>query len=158
MGRAEMRRTRIDLQELVAKVIQELQPEIEGRNIVWQTGPLPQVQADLSLLHQVFSNLLFNAIKYSRPRDPAQIEIGCLDGVDSKETVIFIRDNGVGFDMAYVGKLFGVFQRLHSQEEFEGTGVGLALVKRIIDKHNGEVWAEADENTGATFYFSLPKL
>lgn len=154
MGRAEMRRTQVDLQDLVEKVIQGLQPEIDGRNIVWKKGSLPQVQADPSLLQQVFSNLLFNAIKYTRPRNPAEIEIGCT--VEAGETVIFIRDNGVGFDMKYADKLFGVFQRLHRAEDFEGTGVGLANVRRIIARHGGRTWAEAKVDGGATFYFTLP--
>jgi light-regulated signal transduction histidine kinase (bacteriophytochrome) len=155
MGRAEMRRTEVDLQDLLEKVIQELQPETAGRNIVWKKGPLPHVQADPSLLRQVFSNLLFNAVKYTRPRDPAEIEIG--GKADPVETVIFVRDNGVGFDMQYADQLFGVFQRLHSKEEFEGTGIGLANVRRIIARHGGRTWAEGKVNEGATFYFSLPR-
>jgi two-component system sensor histidine kinase/response regulator len=155
MGRAEMRRTQINLQDLLEKVIQELQPEIEGRNIVWKKGSLPMVQADPSLLRQVFSNLLFNSIKYTRPRDPAEIEIGCKS--EPGETVIFIRDNGVGFDMQHADKLFGVFQRLHSKEEFEGTGIGLANVRRIIARHGGRTWAEGKIDEGATFYFTLPR-
>jgi two-component system, sensor histidine kinase and response regulator len=155
MGRAEMRRTQVNLQDLLENAIQELQPEIEGRNIVWKKGALPPVQADPSLLRQVFSNLLFNAVKYSRPRNPAEIEIGCK--VETQETVIFIRDNGVGFDMQYADKLFGVFQRLHRKEEFEGTGIGLANVRRIIARHGGRTWAEGKVNDGATFYFSLPR-
>jgi two-component system, sensor histidine kinase and response regulator len=155
MGRAEMRRTQVNLHDLVEKVIEELQPETEGRNIVWKKGLLPQVQADPSLLRQVFSNLLFNAIKYTRPRNPAEIEIGCK--IEPEETVIFVRDNGVGFDMQYADKLFGVFQRLHSEEEFEGTGIGLANVRRIIGRHGGRTWAQGKVNEGATFYFSLPR-
>jgi two-component system, sensor histidine kinase and response regulator len=155
LGRAEMRRTHVNLQELLEKVVEELQPETVGRNIVWKKGPLPMVQADPSLLRQVLINLLFNAVKYSRPRDPAEIEIGCRS--EAKETVIFVRDNGVGFDMRYAEKLFGVFQRLHSKEEFEGTGVGLANVRRIIARHGGRTWAEAKVDEGATFYFSLPR-
>lgn len=155
MGRAELRRTQVNLQELLEKVIQELQPETAGRNIVWKKGFLPWVQADASLLRQVLSNLIFNAIKYTRPRDPAEIEIGCMSEAD--ETVIFVRDNGVGFDMQYADKLFGVFQRLHSQEDFEGTGIGLANVRRIVARHGGQTWAEAEIDKGATFYFSLPR-
>jgi signal transduction histidine kinase len=155
MGRAEMRRTQVNLQDLLEKVIQGLQPETEGRNIVWKKDSLPLVQADPSMLRQVFSNLLFNAIKYSRPRNPAEIEIGCK--AEANETVIFVRDNGVGFDMQYADKLFGVFQRLHSKEEFEGTGIGLANVRRIIARHGGRTWAEGKIDEGATFYFSLPK-
>jgi hypothetical protein len=154
-GRAEMRRAQVDLQNLLEKVIEEIQPEIEGRNIVWKKGPLPKVQADPSLLKQVFSNLLFNAVKYTRPRDPAEIEIGCK--IEPVETVVFVRDNGVGFDMEYADKLFGVFQRLHNKEDFEGTGIGLANVRRIITRHGGRTWAEGKVDAGSTFYFSLPR-
>ena len=155
MGRSEMQRTQVNLQDLLENVIQGLQPEFEGRNIIWEKGPLPEVQADSSLLRQVFSNLLFNAIKYTRPRNPAKIEIGYR--VEAGETVIFVRDNGVGFDMQYAGKLFGVFQRLHRKEEFEGTGIGLANVRRIITRHGGRTWAEGKVDGGATFYFTLPR-
>jgi two-component system sensor histidine kinase/response regulator len=153
-GRAEMRLIRIDLGNLLEIVLQELQPEIQGRPILWKKHPLPQVKADSSLLRQVFSNLLLNAIKYTRPRDPAEIEIGC--EIHANEVVIFIRDNGVGFDMQYAGKLFGVFQRLHGKDEFEGTGIGLANVRRIIGRHGGRTWAEGKLDEGATFYFTLP--
>lgn len=155
MGRADMQRAEVDLQELVESVITKIQPEIEGRNIVWEKGKLPHVQADLALLRQVFSNLLLNAVKYSRPRDPAKIEIGCK--IEPKEIVIFVRDNGVGFDMQYADKLFGVFQRFHRKEDFEGTGIGLANVRRIITRHGGRTWAESKPGEGATFYFSLPQ-
>lgn len=154
-NRTEMRRTEVDLQELLEKTIRELQPETEGRNILWEKGPLSPVQADPSLLQQVFSNLLVNAIKYTRPRNPAKIEIGCR--IEPEETVIFVRDNGVGFDMQYADKLFGVFQRLHRKEEFEGTGIGLANVRRIIARHGGRTWAEGKVDGGATFYFTLPR-
>jgi two-component system sensor histidine kinase/response regulator len=154
-GRAEMRRTRIDLQALLESVLEEIKPETEGRHIVWKKGVLPTVQADPPLLRQVFINLLLNALKYSRPRDPAEIEIG--SRVEGEETVIFVRDNGVGFNMEYAGKLFGVFQRLHSPQKFEGTGVGLANVRRIIARHGGRTWAEGKVDEGATFYFSLPR-
>ena len=154
MGRAEIRRQPVDLNHLLADVLEAIQPETVGRNIVWRKHPLPTVQADLALLRQVFSNLLLNAIKYSRPRDPAEIEIGCRE---NGEWVIYVRDNGVGFDMKYAQKLFGVFTRLHRQEEFEGTGIGLANVRRIIGRHDGRTWAEGQVNVGATFYFSLPK-
>jgi two-component system sensor histidine kinase/response regulator len=155
-SRAEMRRIEVNLHELLEKIIHDLQPEVEGRNIIWKKDPLPCVLGDPSLLRQVFNNLLFNAIKYTRPRDPAKIEIGCLNEGDANETVIFVRDNGVGFDMQYADKLFGVFQRLHRKEEFEGTGIGLANVRRIIARHGGRTWAEGKIDEGATFYFSLP--
>jgi len=155
MGRTEMRQERIELSGLVEACLQELRPEINGRNILWQKHPLPAVHADPPLLRQVLINLFSNAIKYTRPRDPAQIEIGCASE-PGQETVIFVRDNGVGFDMEYSNKLFGVFQRLHADDEFEGTGVGLANVRRIITRHGGRTWAEGKVNEGATFYFSLP--
>jgi len=154
-GRAEMRRSQVNLGDLLEQIIKETQPETEGRNIVWKKGSLPVVQADPSLLRQVFSNLLFNAIKYTRPRDPAEIEIG--SEIKPDEIVIFFRDNGVGFDMQYADKLFGVFQRLHTKDEFEGTGIGLANVRRIIARHGGRTWAEGKAGEGAVFYFSLPR-
>jgi two-component system sensor histidine kinase/response regulator len=153
-SRAEMRRSRVNLQELVDETIQRLQPETEGRNILWKKSQLPQVQADPALLQQVFSNLLLNAVKYSRQRNPAEIEVGCLNETAS-EVTIFVRDNGAGFDMKYADKLFGVFQRLHRADEFEGTGIGLAIVRRIIARHDGRTWAEGKVDGGATFYFTL---
>jgi light-regulated signal transduction histidine kinase (bacteriophytochrome) len=156
LGRAEMRQGTVNLQCLLDETVAALQAEAEGRQIVWKKGRLPEVQADPSLLRQVFINLISNAIKYTRPRNPAEIEIGCIEK-DAAETVIYVRDNGVGFNMDHAGKLFGVFQRLHSDEEFEGTGVGLANVHRIISRHGGRAWAEGKVNQGATFYFSLPK-
>ncbi len=119
----------------------------------WKIGPLPFVEGDPALLRQVFHNLLSNALKYSRPRSPAVIEIGAQE--QRGETVIFVRDNGVGFNMKYADKLFGVFQRLHREEDFEGTGVGLATVQRIVQKHGGRIWADAKVDKGATFYFVL---
>jgi PAS domain S-box-containing protein len=154
-GREEMRQERIELSKLVDDSIHQLQPEINGRHILWQQNPLPAVRADPNLVRQVLINLFSNAIKYTRPRDPARIEIGCASENDH-EAVIFVRDNGVGFDMEYSNKLFGVFQRLHADDEFEGTGIGLANVRRIIARHGGRTWAEGKVNQGATFYFSFP--
>jgi light-regulated signal transduction histidine kinase (bacteriophytochrome) len=156
MGRSEMRCQPVNLDQLTRETISLLEPELKGRNIRWGRSPLPEVQADPGLLRQVFINLLSNALKYTRPRDPAVIEIGCARQT-ADEVVVFIRDNGVGFDMQFAGKLFGVFQRLHSDDEFEGTGIGLANVRRVIARHGGRTWAEAQVNAGATFYFSLPK-
>jgi PAS domain S-box-containing protein len=155
MGRTELRRSRVDAAVLLEEVIRELEPEINGRSIRWHKGPLPPVQADPRMLHQVFVNLLANAIKYTRPRKLAEIEIGALAS-GPEEVVVFVRDNGVGFDMEYVDKLFGVFQRLHYDEDFEGTGIGLANVRRIITRHGGRTWAEGKVDQGATFFFSLP--
>ena len=155
-GRADLKRTSLPLAPLVEEVIHELSADTRGRNVVWKQGALPEVQADPALLRQVVVNLLSNAIKYTRPRDPAEIEVGHVNG-QAGESIIFVRDNGVGFDMKYADKLFGVFQRLHSSEDFEGNGIGLANVQRIINRHGGRIWAEAALNAGATFYFSLPQ-
>jgi PAS domain S-box-containing protein len=156
MGRAELRRERVDLGQLVKAAITQLRPEFKSREIRWQQAVLPEVQGDGAMLRQVILNLLSNAVKYTRPRQPAKIEIGCDDNSPA-ETVVFVRDNGVGFDMEYSHKLFGVFQRLHSDEQFEGTGIGLASVRRVVARHGGRTWAEGQVNAGATFYFSLPK-
>lgn len=156
MGRQGMSKSKVNLDELVEDVIQELEPESEGREVSWQVAPLPVVTGDPAMLRMVLANLLSNALKYTRPRTQAKIEIGCLSGQE-QEIVVFVRDNGVGFDMRYANKLFGVFQRLHRSDEFEGTGIGLANVQRIIKRHGGRVWAEAQVNQGATFYFSLPQ-
>jgi len=153
VGRKEVSLQVTGLNSLVEEVLVSLQPEMEGRQIEWKIGKLPFVEADPSLLKQVFANLLSNAVKYTRPRAEAVIEVGTVrqDG----ETVVFVRDNGVGFSMKYADKLFGVFQRLHRQEDFEGTGVGLATVQRIIHKHGGRIWVEAELDKGACFYFTL---
>jgi len=155
MGRSEMRRSLVDSRALVDEVISSLQEEMRDRRINWKIGPLPAAEADAAMLRQVWANLIGNAVKYTRPRDPAEIEIGCHPG--AAENVFFIRDNGVGFDMQYAHKLFGVFQRLHRAEEFEGTGIGLANVQRVIHRHGGTVRAESELDKGATFYFSLPQ-
>lgn len=154
MGRYELSKMPVDLDVLVQEAIQGLDPETEGRTIHWHIANLPTISGDRAMLHLALVNLLSNALKFTGGRVPADIEIGCQMG--EKETIIFIRDNGVGFDMAYVDKLFGVFQRLHHADEFEGTGIGLASVRRIIDRHGGRVWAEGQVNQGATFYISLP--
>jgi len=143
------------LNRLVNEVISEIKPETTDREIDWQIADLPPVLCDAGLVKQVFANLLANAVKYTRPRQRAVIEVGqtAVDG----ENAIFVRDNGVGFNMKYAGKLFGVFQRLHRSEEFEGTGVGLATVARVIRKHGGRVWVNAEPDKGATFYFTFPQ-
>jgi signal transduction histidine kinase len=155
MGRVEIRHEFVDLNVLAQTAFSQLGPEMTNRNIHWKWGALPGIRGDPSMLVQVFINLLSNAIKYTRPRDPAEIEVGSFAGTDG-EAVVFVRDNGVGFDMEFAGKLFGVFQRLHLREEFEGSGIGLANVRRIISRHGGRTWAEGQPGKGATFYFSLP--
>jgi PAS domain S-box-containing protein len=156
MGRAELRATQLDLSALVHEAVKSVEPDCAGRNIEWKIAPHPTVQADPAMLRQVLINLVSNAVKYSRPRDPAIIEIGCGE-TTAQEFVFFVRDNGVGFDMQYAAKLFGVFQRLHRASEFEGTGIGLANVRRIIHRHGGRTWAEGKIDAGATFYYTLPK-
>jgi len=156
IGRAETQMTMVSLAQLVKEVLSDIQQETDGRDIAWSIGALPDVYGDRSMVLLVLVNLIANAIKFTRIRQQAEIEIGCTDGKDD-EVVVFIRDNGVGFEMKYVNKLFGVFQRLHRAEEFEGTGIGLATVQRIIHRHGGRVWAEGLVDHGATFYFSVPK-
>jgi PAS domain S-box-containing protein len=153
-GRAAMRPDAVNLEQLVSEVIETMRAETQGRRIVWKIGPLPVVNGDRAMLRQVLVNLLGNGVKYTRDREQAEITIGTENR--GGETVVFVRDNGAGFDMRYMDKLFGVFQRLHSEEEFEGTGIGLALVRRIISRHGGRTWAEGKVNEGATFWFSLP--
>lgn len=155
MGRSEMMKTGIDLDTLVKEVIAEMSEEAKGRDISWDIAPLPTVTGDFAMLRQVMANLIGNALKYTRTRPQARIEIGMAPG-EPHETVIYVKDNGVGFNMNYVDKLFGLFQRLHSPDQFEGTGVGLANVQRIIHRHGGRIWAEGAVNEGATFWFSLP--
>lgn len=154
-ARAELTKTSTDLTELVQSVIRDLQPEAQERQVQWIIADLPSVEADLALLRQVLLNLISNALKYTRTRKQARIEIG--GTTNPTEHVLFVRDNGVGFDMRYAHKLFGVFQRLHRASDFEGTGVGLANVRRIINRHGGRTWAEGELDKGATIYFSLPK-
>jgi PAS domain S-box-containing protein len=155
MGRVELSKVEVDLAALVQEAIAELAPETQGRDITWNIAPLPRVQGDEGMLKLVFVNLLSNAVKFTRTRQQAVVEIGCASRQPS-ETVCYVRDNGAGFDNRYTDKLFGVFQRLHRQDEFEGTGIGLASVQRIIHRHGGRVWAEGAVDQGAAFYFSLP--
>jgi light-regulated signal transduction histidine kinase (bacteriophytochrome) len=156
IGRAEARKTAVNLDQLVREVIAELGQDTKDRNIAWTIGALPVCYGDRSMLKLVLANLLSNAVKFTRTRAPAKIEIGCAAGKDN-QVEVFITDNGAGFEMQYVNKLFGVFQRLHRAEEFEGTGIGLATVQRIIHRHGGTVRAEGAVDQGATFYFSLPR-
>ena len=153
LSRNPLKKRRVDLRGLVVQVIEDLHAETGNRQIKWTIEDLPPCHADPALLKQVYANLIGNALKYTRPRNPAVIEIGSrmLRG----QTVYSVRDNGVGFDMRYVGNLFGVFQRLHSESEFEGTGIGLAIVQRIVNRHGGRIWAEGEVDQGATFFFTL---
>ena len=155
IGRTETKKTLVSLDQLVKEVVAEIRLDTGGRDIVWKIRPLPVCYGDRSMLRLVIGNLLSNAVKFTRMRAQAEIEIGCTDGEDEVE--VFVRDNGAGFDMQYVDKLFGVFQRLHLPEEFEGTGIGLATVRRIIHRHGGNVRAEGGVDQGATIHFSLPK-
>ena len=154
VGRTDLRMSSVILEGLVEDVIRDLKADAAGRNITWRVEPLPAVYGDASMLRQVLVNLLSNALKYTSMREQTRIEIGST--ANGEEVQVFVRDNGVGFDMAYAHKLFGVFQRLHSANEFEGTGIGLANVRRIIARHGGRTWAEGAVDSGATFYFSLP--
>lgn len=155
-GRMRLVKKSINLDELVRETLGDFQEETKARNINWTINPLPTVQADRDLLRMVLVNLMSNAVKFTGARTEPKISIGCSASEES-ENVIFVKDNGAGFDPNYAHKLFGVFQRLHSADQFEGTGIGLANVQRIILRHGGRVWAESEVNAGATFYFSLPK-
>jgi K+-sensing histidine kinase KdpD len=156
IGRAEAHKTMVSLQQLVQEAQSEVAQETDGRNINWKVGQLPSCYGDRSMLRLALINLIANAVKFTRTRSQAEIEIASTNH-NPDHIVVFIRDNGVGFDMKYVSKLFGVFQRLHTPEAFEGTGIGLATVQRIIHRHGGNVWAEGLVDGGATFYFSLAK-
>ena len=154
MGRQSLTKRRVKLDDVVQEARKEV--TVNGKDsAVWNIHPLPEVDADPAMLHLVFVNLMSNAVKYARPGELPSVEIGA-NGHKPGETVVFVRDHGVGFDMQYAHKLFGVFQRLHSSDQFEGTGIGLANVRRIVHRHGGRTWAEGALNSGATFYFSLP--
>jgi PAS domain S-box-containing protein len=155
IGRAETRETMVNLEQLVKEVLTDMQQETEGRNIAWKIGALPNLFGDRSMLRLALVNLISNAVKFTRTQPQPEIEIGSLEKKE-EGVVVFVRDNGVGFDMKYAHKLFGVFQRLHQSDSFEGTGIGLATVQRIILRHGGRVWAESLLNRGATFFFSVP--
>jgi PAS domain S-box-containing protein len=155
LGRREMFTSRIDMTALAASVFDELVRDQDRSRIDFQIGKLPSTKGDLALMHQVWVNLLSNAIKFASKKDRALIEVGGRQHRD--ENIYYVRDNGAGFDMEYANKLFGVFQRLHGESEFEGTGVGLAIVQRIIRRHGGRTWAEGEVEKGATFYFALPR-
>ncbi|HEY1215561.1 MAG TPA: ATP-binding protein, partial [Bryobacteraceae bacterium] len=155
VGRAKINVRSIDMNALVAEVLRDVQMLEKDRQIAWRVEPLPAAEGDLMMLRLVWQNLIQNAVKYTRSRKEAIVEIR---GVElEKEAVYSIRDNGVGFDQAYSDKLFGVFQRLHRMEDYEGTGIGLANVRRIVARHNGRTWAEGEVDKGACFYFSLPR-
>jgi PAS domain S-box-containing protein len=155
IGRTETRETMVNMEQLVKEVLTEIQPETSGRTIAWKIGALPNLYGDRSMLRLALVNLLSNAVKFTRINPEAEVEIGSMEKKE-EGVVVFVRDNGVGFDMKYAHKLFGVFQRLHQSDSFEGTGIGLATVKRIIHRHGGRVWAESLLNRGATFFFSVP--
>ncbi len=156
LGRAEIRSATVDLEMLANEAIREVSSDVNGRRVRWTIGSMPRVAGDASLLRQALINLLSNALKYTRTREETLIEVGVV-AADEDAVVCFVRDNGVGFDMRYADKLFGVFQRLHRSEEFEGTGIGLANVRRVIQRHGGKTWAEGTVDGGATFFFSLPR-
>ncbi|MEG3224935.1 MAG: two-component sensor histidine kinase [Methanobacteriales archaeon Met13] len=155
-GRQEMKESEIDMKDLAKSVWEELQTDWEGREIKLKLEEMPKTRGDRALLTQVFQNLLSNSIKFTREKNPAMVEVGAQEGED--KITYYVRDNGAGFDMKYVDKLFGLFQRLHSPEEFEGTGVGLSIVQRIVKRHGGRVWGEGELDKGASIYFTLPKL
>jgi chemotaxis family two-component system sensor kinase Cph1 len=155
VGRHAVNRQITDLKAIVEEVVAILEPDLQGREVQWVIADLPLVECDPVLVKQIFQNLLANALKFTRARTPAIIHISHQENTDAGQPVLVVRDNGIGFDMKYVDKLFGVFQRLHRPEDFEGTGIGLATVQRIVLKHDGRVWAEGEVDKGAAFYFTL---
>ncbi|MDP2753676.1 MAG: ATP-binding protein [Nitrospirota bacterium] len=177
IGRQEIKISKIEMDTLAKAVFEELKATASERTIQFTIKTLPLAHGDLAMIRQVFVNLLSNAIKFTKPREAAIIEVGSwggnkdnppvpplekggeggFEGTSPNENIYYVKDNGVGFDMQYANKLFSVFQRLHSEAEFEGTGVGLAIVQRIIHRHGGRGWAEGKVNEGATFYFTLPR-
>jgi light-regulated signal transduction histidine kinase (bacteriophytochrome) len=153
-GRQEMRISQVDVESLVKNIFDELKPSIEDRDVQLEIKSLPPAYSDRTLINQVFTNLISNSIKFTGIREKAIVEVGAKEG--KNENVYYVKDNGAGFDMKYVNKLFGLFQRLHSADEFEGTGVGLSIVQRIVRRHGGRVWGEGKIDEGATIYFTLP--
>jgi PAS domain S-box-containing protein len=156
IGRTDMNKTTVSIPGIIIDVIREMAPDIKGREVEWKIGSLPDVYGDKTMLRLAIVNLISNAIKYTAPRAKAEIQIGCTE--EAEEFIFIVKDNGVGFDMKYVDKIFGVFQRLHQDAEFEGTGIGLANVQRIISRHGGRTWAEGVVGQGAVFYFTIPKI
>lgn len=155
MGLADIRASRVPLGELAREVVRDFELETRGRRVEWEIGELPEAECDRSMIRLVFQNYIGNALKFTRDRDPAVIRVGASAGPPG-QAVVFVRDNGIGFDMRYKDKLFNVFQRLETSGGFEGTGVGLANVRRIVRRHGGEAWGHGEPGKGATFYFSLP--
>jgi light-regulated signal transduction histidine kinase (bacteriophytochrome) len=156
LSRSEMQKTKINSKEMVNKVLQTFSEDLKGRNVEININDLPDAFGDENLISLVWTNLISNAIKYSKNKEKTVINIGGEKGIDT--TMFYIRDNGAGFDMKYADKLFGVFQRLHKARDFEGIGIGLANVHRIITRHNGNCWAESEVGNGATFHFSLKNI
>ena len=155
LGREPLRTRRVELEGIVREVIKEANSDLDGRSVRFVVGELGSAEADPALLKQAFTNLLSNAVKFTRDRNPAVIEVGRRDDGVEGPTIYYVKDNGAGFDMQYANKLFGVFQRLHRASEYPGTGVGLAIVARVVSRHGGRVWAEARPGEGATFYLTL---
>jgi light-regulated signal transduction histidine kinase (bacteriophytochrome) len=154
-SRTELRKSLIDMKLVLDEAMLQLETTFHGRNIDWKISPMPTIYGDYNLLRMVWMNLIDNSVKYTRPREKAFIEIGCSE--EKHRYIFFVKDNGVGFDTHFAENLFGVFQRMHTSTEFEGTGIGLANVRRIISRHDGTTWAESLPGEGATFYFSVPK-